>query len=860
MQYSEEFLRQLDEQKNRVTYARITALQLNETPIETIEGRVTQGSISVDGSSAVRRTCSLTMVAQDVNINEYYWGYKTKFKLAIGLQNTIEPNYPDIIWFEQGIFVITSFSCSVSTNNYTINLQGKDKMCLLNGEVGGAIAAPTVFDSWEEMNDDGDWVIQKYPIKDIIRDSVHEYGGEPFHNIIINDLDEMGLELLEYRYDDPMFLFRSVNDDLYVNGVFDPNMPCWLMDGTQTTIGAKDSEGNYLLNYDSLLTSMVPLEEPTKIRLEPGGEVLCMAKIDYGETAGYRLTELTYPDDLIGNVGEALTSILDKIKNILGDFEYFYDIDGRFIFQRKKNYINTVWTPEIDVEDGASYIDGMAYSDAITYAFNGSELVSAFNNSPALNNLRNDFSVWGARPGINEDIPIHMRYAIDQKPQYYKSYSGQVYVVDPSLLGYNKQPLPAGLDDDWWEVRDWANYYKILTGEYPTGVLELYKTETTSLDLEALFPGGVSWDKNRTNLSIFDVNPDGSLRYTGHNPTCSHTYSWFVDQANQQGISTYFYKPTIPDSVITTDKYDWREIIFQMQKDYRKHHRDDDYALQIKANNPGYYPEGRTGYEQYYVDIEGFWRDLYYTKEAFQEYCDKIEIKIENVATNILNLTNNIAANIGDKESQEKLLESFKIKKNELEKHLETFIEDWNTNYYPEDDERRFWNRKVYENPALLNFWFDFLDSDGELNQYSVKMIGSRPKAINDSNVKSIYFRDTPAIIFATAAEMDLIERDPGYRYFQISKVDSLNMFSISAQGKSAKDEIDVLLYNHSYTTESVTITCIPIYYLQPNTRILVHDDDTGINGEYIISKMNIPLSYNGTMSINATKAPMNLI
>jgi len=45
-------------------------------------------------------------------------------------------------------------------------------------------------------------------------------------------------------------------------------------------------------------------------------------------------------------------------------------------------------------------------------------------------------------------------------------------------------------------------------------------------------------------------------------------------------------------------------------------------------------------------------------------------------------------------------------------------------------------------------------------------MVGSRPKAINDSNVKSIYFRDTPAIIFATAAEMMTLERDTGYRYF----------------------------------------------------------------------------------------------
>ena len=48
--------------------------------------------------------------------------------------------------------------------------------------------------------------MKKYPIKQIIRDAVHQYGGEPFHNIIINDLDEMGLDLLEYRYDTPLFL------------------------------------------------------------------------------------------------------------------------------------------------------------------------------------------------------------------------------------------------------------------------------------------------------------------------------------------------------------------------------------------------------------------------------------------------------------------------------------------------------------------------------------------------------------------------------------------------------------------------------------------------------------------------------
>jgi hypothetical protein len=35
--------------------------------------------------------------------------------------------------------------------------------------------------------------------------------------------------------------------------------------------------------------------------------------------------------------------MLDKIKNMLGDYEYFYDLDGRFVWQRKKTYINVSW-------------------------------------------------------------------------------------------------------------------------------------------------------------------------------------------------------------------------------------------------------------------------------------------------------------------------------------------------------------------------------------------------------------------------------------------------------------------------------------------------------------------------------------
>jgi hypothetical protein len=47
---------------------------------------------------------------------------------------------------------------------------------------------------------------------------------------------------------------------------------------------------------------------------------------------------------------------------------------------------------------------------------------------------------------------------------------------------------------------------------------------------------------------------------------------------------------------------------------------------------------------------------------------------------------------------------------------------------------------------------------------------------------------------------------------------------------------------------------------LQPNTRVHLFDEKAGLNGDYIISKMTIPLAYNGTMSITATKAAENVI
>ena len=82
-----EFIEALDKNNEREVYARIISLTMDECPIEEISGKVSQGTLSIDGTSAVRRTCSLTIVSDRVNINDYYWSFTTslsalKFSLA----------------------------------------------------------------------------------------------------------------------------------------------------------------------------------------------------------------------------------------------------------------------------------------------------------------------------------------------------------------------------------------------------------------------------------------------------------------------------------------------------------------------------------------------------------------------------------------------------------------------------------------------------------------------------------------------------------------------------------------------------------------------------------------------------------
>ena len=97
-----------------------------------------------------------------------------------------------------------------------------------------------------------------------------------------------------------------------------------------------------------------------------------------------------------------------------------------------------------------------------------------------------------------------------------------------------------------------------------------------------------------------------------------------------------------------------------------------------------------------------------------------------------------------------------------------------------------------------------------------------------------------------------------GYSYIIIP--DSYQeFFTVSPQRKTTYTELDNLLYNYDYCNETVQINTIPIYYLEPNTKISIDDNESNIHGEYIINKISLSLKHDGIMSISASRAPIRL-
>ena len=132
-----------DKKHNKVHYVKITVMNPPyDVDSNEIQGIITGGTINVNGSSSIRRTGSLQMIATADNKNitnvDNLISINKRIKVEIGLQCD-DLNGGEPYWFKLGHYVITNASINHALQGTNISLNIKDYAALLNGEVGGII-------------------------------------------------------------------------------------------------------------------------------------------------------------------------------------------------------------------------------------------------------------------------------------------------------------------------------------------------------------------------------------------------------------------------------------------------------------------------------------------------------------------------------------------------------------------------------------------------------------------------------------------------------------------------------------------------------------------------------------------------
>jgi hypothetical protein len=165
----------------------------------------------------------------------------------------------------------------------------------------------------------------------------------------------------------------------------------------------------------------------------------------------------------------------------------------------------------------------------------------------------------------------------------------------------------------------------------------------------------------------------------------------------------------------------------------------------------------------------------------------------------------------------------------------------------------------VLKTPSNIDYYLDFIDSSAAISQFSVRNIGRRSHIVNSNDINCVFEPDIPDFVIIELGQPDTDEKRAeceakGQNYIQVT-TGIFNLLALGGTSNSAYNEIKMLLHEYTSYNESITIQSIPIYNLEPNTRIGVRDLESDIYGDYMISNISIPLDINSTMSISATRA-----
>lgn len=705
------FLKELSKFPVKTYFVHITVLSWDEQPVSAIEGRVISANLNIDGQSSVRRTANLSIALDDemtqILDTENILSINKKINLQIGYYNDTQyyPEY-DILWFPLGTYVIISCSISESDSGLVASLQLQDKMCLLNGFAGGTIPAAADLHLLDTLDEDGNPITIYPTMYQIIQELVHHWGEQQLGKIIISDLDNRVKRVMRWNLNKPLYYIEAGNNDFYFTS-----------------------------------------EEEWKTAIqefENAGTTISTSVFSKGRDIGYVYTDFTYPGELIADAGSSVTDNLDKIIQVLGNYEYFYDLDGNFIFQEKKNFLNNAQSYYIlqaknEAQLVPDYIASqngqnklMAYlinmtSGTSSFTFEDSQLIKSYSNTPQYGAIKNDFVIWGVRTTEDYQIPLRYHLAIDVTPR----------IKEDKYLMFN---------------------YK----EYEIDKYGIWK------------------------MPIL-----------------------IVKSLEEEDAKTYSNPRIIADGLPTPESSMGQYYVI-------KENESSNYKIKYSKKQNGIWI-----WKEYDANVETIWAEDWRT-----------QLLLEGAAAQTRGLESNYYYP-------------------ELKVEWPKIYDLVNCKYYDQ----------VLEHPTEINYFLDFINGgNSRITEISVKNIGRRSfVADKGKNVNCVFEEWIPDIILLNLGDEDVQERREeaearNQKYSQVSS-DIYNNLDIGGVHYSAYEEIRQTLHEFTNYNESISIQTVPLYFLEPNTRISINNPNSAIIGDYIINSMSFSLDSEGLLTINASKA-----
>ena len=538
-----------------------------------IFGKVISGGINIDSQNTNRRTLNVSFSVDllnensDIRINDFL---NKRIKVYIGMKNLfnetlyeienngLPPDNNNIVWFKMGVFNLTDINMEHSLDSISINITAQDKSILIDGNGSGTFgeAPPTQYY-------DQDTAVGYY---DLITDFLINYGDqqsnktninfstEPYSNFYIsipsyNSGTTAGF-LLQYYNN-----FERTTDSSQLDGglTFPTNFKVYSNFYWATTTAYTTSSGITL--YYPVGLTIAPIMALT---ISGYTSIFSSATISSNIWRDFKPIEFLLNDSsqpyykdapLEFNANDnVLGAISNTIQKFPGNYQFYFDENGDFNLKQNPltedilSYVNP-----FNLNPNAYKYTSSIKDNSFSSFFADSVVINSFSHQTRYASLKNDLSVYDPTSGLAYSYGISTPYDSLGTTSYTKINGEVLYHAIVTALpkdirtygftsGYGNIGLTYGHPYQQFII-DKTNKDPITNINSGLNILKNYKPELSARFEFIPIPGITEWSMGFSTLS------SGNTVYIGktnnyYSLTSAFTTTDWINPINNYPINT----------------------------------------------------------------------------------------------------------------------------------------------------------------------------------------------------------------------------------------------------------------------------------------------------------------------------------